>query len=134
MDDRQGERLAKGLSEGEIRQKLSEGGRLRNVFVVCKPGGPLEHLAFIRPSWRRDFLPLRTWGDKANRYYRDVDRLLQLIREDFGYQGVIPFYVSDDPELPRYRVLVAALGSAEGSTQLEIVDGLPPASEADLKE
>jgi hypothetical protein len=134
MHDRRGERLAKGLSEGEIRQKLSEGGRLRNVLVVSKLGGSLEHLAFIRPSWRRDFLPLRTWGDKANRYYRDVDRLLQLIREDFGYQGVIPFYISDDPELPRYRVLVTALGTAKGGTQLEVVDGPPVASEADLKE
>jgi hypothetical protein len=69
-------------------------------------------LAYIRPSWRRDFLPLRFWGDKENRTYRDADRLLALLRDDFGYQGVIPFYVTDDPDLARYRALAASMTSS----------------------
>lgn len=105
-----GVRLSKGLAEGEIRQGLAEGGRLRNVLVVCSVGGPenREHLAYVRPSWRREFLPLRTWGDKADRTYKDVDRLLALLRDDFGYKGVIPFYVADDPNLAKYRALASS--------------------------
>jgi hypothetical protein len=102
--------VPKGVSEGEIRQGLAEGGRLRNVLVICNVGTTgKEHLAYIRPSWRRDLLPLRTWGDKENRTYRDADRLLALLRDDFGYQGVIPFYLADDPDLARYRALAASV-------------------------
>ncbi|KFD27414.1 hypothetical protein [Sphingobium yanoikuyae] len=95
--------MATGLQEGEIKQAIAEGGHVRNVLVVSKcVGGHTEHLAYIRPSWRRDFLPLRTWQDKGDRTYRDLDRLLLLIRADFGYRGVVPVYIVGDPELARY--------------------------------
>ncbi|HYD70753.1 hypothetical protein [Azospirillum sp.] len=98
--------MESGLQEGEIRQALAEGGRIRNVLVVSKcVGGFVEHLAYLRPSWRRDFLPLRTWNDRADRTYRDLDRLLTLLRVDFRYRGCIPVYIAGDPELARYKVL-----------------------------
>ncbi len=62
-----------------------------------------EHLAYVRPSWRRAFLPLRTWGDKEDRSYKDLDRLLVLLRKDFGYRGFIGLYMDGDPDLARYR-------------------------------
>ena len=120
--------MPKGLVEGEIKQGLAEGGRLRNVLVVCSVGDPAEreHLAYIRPSWRREFLPLRTWGDKADRTYKDVDRLLALLRDDFGYKGVIPFYVADDPDLPKYRAL-AASAREDDPALLKLLEQAPKA-------
>ena len=57
--------MARGLQEGEIRQELRSGGHLRNVLIITKTiEGSAEHLAYVRPSWRREFLPLRTWGDR----------------------------------------------------------------------
>jgi hypothetical protein len=98
--------LAKGLQEGEIRQELQSGGHLRNVLIITKAvKGADEHLAYIRPSWRREFLPLRTWGDKDDRFYKDLDRLLLLLRDDFGYRGFIGLYMDGDPDLARYSVL-----------------------------
>jgi hypothetical protein len=98
--------LARGLQEGEIRQELQSGGRLRNVLIITRTiEGMAEHLAYVRPSWRRTFLPLRTWGDKQNRTYKDLDRLLVLLREDFGYRGFIGLYMDGDPDLARYRAL-----------------------------
>ena len=95
-----------GLQEGEIRQGISEGGYVRNVLVVSKCVGPhTEHLAYIRTSWQRDYLPLRTWQDKGDRTYRDLDRLLTLLWSDFGFRGAIPLYLAGDPELQRYRVV-----------------------------
>ena len=67
--------------------------------------GTAEHLAYVRPSWRREFLPLRTWGDKEDRTYKDLDRLLVLLRDDFGYRGFIGLYMDADPDLARYRAL-----------------------------
>jgi hypothetical protein len=98
--------LASGLQEGEIKEELQSGGHLRNVLIITKTiEGTAEHLAYVRPSWRREFLPLRTWGDKEDRTYKDLDRLLQLLRDDFGYLGFIGLYMDGDPDLTRYRVL-----------------------------
>lgn len=98
--------MAKGLQEGAIKQELQSGGHLRNVLIITKTiEGATEHLAYVRPSWRREFLPLRTWGDKVDRTYKDLDRLLMLLREDFGYRGFIGLYMDGDPDLARYRAL-----------------------------
>ncbi|WP_158670719.1 hypothetical protein [Bradyrhizobium guangdongense] len=98
--------MASGLQEGEIRQELQSGGHLRNVLIITKIiDGTVEHLAYVRPSWRREFLPLRTWGDKDDRTYKDMDRLLVLLRDDFGYRGFIGLYLDGDPDLARYRAL-----------------------------
>jgi hypothetical protein len=57
--------LARGLQEGEIRQQLQSGGHLRNVLIITKTiEGAADHLAYVRPSWRREFLPLRTWATR----------------------------------------------------------------------
>jgi hypothetical protein len=119
--------LSKGLAEGEIKKCISEGGRLRNVLVVSSSAEPnAEHLAYVRPSWRRGFLPLRTWGDKEDRTYRDLDRLLVLIRQDFGYRGVIPVYVAGDPDMPRYRALASNAPSSTALLDRLEQDGTPP--------
>ncbi|MGA7807665.1 hypothetical protein [Bradyrhizobium sp.] len=98
--------MANGLQEGEIKHELQSGGHLRNVLIITKTiGGAAEHLAYVRPSWRREFLPLRTWADKEDRTYKDLDRLLVLIRDDFGYRGFIGLYMDGDPDLARYRAL-----------------------------
>jgi hypothetical protein len=90
-----------GLVEGEIRQGLERGGGITGVVVVCRViDGQLEHVAYIRTSWRKEYLPLRTWGDRSDRTYRDTDRLLELLRTQFGYEGVIHFYTQGDPTLP----------------------------------
>lgn len=90
-----------GLVEGEIRQELERGGAITGVVVVCRVmGGQLEHVAYIRTSWRKEYLPLRTWGDRSDRTYRDTDRLLELLRIQFRYEGVIHFYTQGDPMLP----------------------------------
>ena len=106
--------MASGLQEGEIRQELQSGGHLRNVLIITKTNGDTaEHLAYVRPSWRRGFLPLRTWGDKEDRTYKDLDRLLTLLRDDFGYYGFIGLYMDGDPDLARYRALSGSEGAGE---------------------
>ena len=103
-----------GLQEREIRQELSSGGHLRNILIITKPiGDAAEHLAYVRPSWRPEFLPLRTWGGKEDRTYKDLDRLLVLLRDDFGYRGFIGLYLEGDPDLARYRAVAATDAAGE---------------------
>jgi len=93
------------LREGDVKAGLRQGGHIRDAFVVgrCVGGSAVEYMVFLRASWRRAFLPLRTWDALSFRSYRDLDRLVQLIRKDFGFQGVINLYVQGDPQLQRYR-------------------------------
>lgn len=96
-----------GFQEGEIKTGLAAGGRIRNVFITASadPAGALYRIYF-RTSWERHFLPLRSWADRSDRVYRDLDRAVIRIRE-FGYRGYIIFYEADDPRLARYRGLAA---------------------------
>lgn len=105
--------MGSGLQEGEIKQAIQRGGHLRDVLVVSRRDGKhQEYLAYFRPSWRRELLPLRTWHDKRDRRYRDLNRLLVLIREDFAFQGMVPLYEAGDPDLLRYRALAQEAASS----------------------
>jgi hypothetical protein len=115
--------LGTGLQEGEIKLALQNGGYIRNVLVISKRvGESREYLAYFRPSWRRELLPLRTWQDKADRLYRDLNRLLVLIRDDFAFQGVVPLYVAGDPDLARYKAL-AQEGRLSATVQPDLFIG-----------
>lgn len=123
--------MAGGLQEGEIKQGIAEGGHIRNVLVVSKcVGRHVEHLAYVLPSWRRELLPLRTWQDKADRTYRDLDRLLTLIRVDFRFRGCIPVYITGDPELARYKALAREFPAA-GPVPPDCGTGRCPPEESD---
>lgn len=118
--------MAIGLQEGEIRQAIAEGGHIRSVVVIstciCKHS---EHLAYLLPSWKRDLLPLRTWGNKNDRTYRDFDRLFTLLRTDFAFRGVIPVYLMGDPDLAKYKALAqgqAFQGCTHGSLAPPVAD------------
>ena len=104
--------MAEPLQEGDIRTGLATGGYIRNAFVVEREiESGCEYVIYLRPSWRRVFLPLRTWQDKGDRKWRDLDRAMHLLRKEFGYRGAIPIYLQGDPELAKYR----ALGTQDGA-------------------
>ena len=108
--------MSKELQEADIRAALADGGRIRGAFLVARlePHG-LEFMVYLRPSWDKNFLPLRTWRSKADRTYRDVGRLFQLIGDDFGYWGPICVYPAGSPELLRFKELLPI--DAPGSTK-----------------
>jgi hypothetical protein len=96
--------LPTALQERDIRAALRDGGNIRGAFLVARRESyGFEFLAYLRPSWNKHYLPLRTFGEKSDRTYRDVGRLLQLICEDFGYVGPISIYKARSPELGRFK-------------------------------
>lgn len=106
-EERFGGILAAGLEESDIRSGLAEGGRLLGVFIVERPlrGGP-GYIAYLRTSWKRGFRGLRTYRARSDRVYRDLDRLVRLIRDEFNYGGPITVSVAGAPELRRFRALL----------------------------
>lgn len=117
-----GRRLADGLSEGDIRKYLADGGKIRNVLVVTKPvADHVEHQALLRITGHSGFLPFQTWGGKSDKLYRDFDRLLALLRDDFDFQGGIIVYREDDPDLARFCALAC---TSTGSLLDQLEDNL----------
>ena len=99
--------MAAGLQEGDIALGLAEGGSILGVFIVERtlPGGP-RHIAYVRTSWKRGFHALRTYRDRSDRMYRDLDRLVRLIRDEFRYSGPVTLYIAGAPELRRFQALL----------------------------
>ena len=96
--------MAGGLQEGDIALGLAEGGRILGIFVVERalPAGP-GYIAYVRTSWKRGFHALRTYRDRSDRMYRDLDRLVHLIRDAFQFSGPVTLHVAGAPELRRFR-------------------------------
>ena len=126
-DDGKGKRfggtLPAGLEEHDIRSGLGQGGSILGIFVVESSAhrGP-KYVAYIRTSWKRSFFALRTYRGRSNRMYRDLDRLVRLIRDEFRYRGPITIHIEGAPELRRFRAFVrkdgadAPVGGRSGST------------------
>ena len=99
--------MAAGLEEADVRTGLAEGGRILGIFVVERmlPNGP-GYVAYLRTSWKRGFHALQTYRGRSDRVYRDLDRLVRLIRDEFEYGGPITLSTAGAPELLRFRALL----------------------------
>lgn len=92
------------LQEKDIRTALAAGGSIRGCFLVARSSKPdYEFVSYLRPSWYKSYLPLRTWLGRSDRVYKDVGRLLQLVREDYGFTGPICIYAAGSAELARFK-------------------------------
>ena len=77
------------------------------MFVIARPvERGAGYVAYIRTSWTRGFRPLRTFHDKGDRVYRDLDLLVGLIRTKFAYHGEISIFEASDEALQRFRLLL----------------------------
>jgi hypothetical protein len=126
-----GEALEQGLQEGDIQAGLRQGGRILGMFVVERslPDGA-GYVAYFRTSWKRGFQVLRTYRGRSDRLYRDFDRLLRVVRDDFKYTGAITLFVAGDPDLHRFRALLPqdAAGVSTDPASTEQDDIAVPAS------
>ena len=104
--------LPTGLEEHDVRAVLGEDGSILGLFVVEYPTlRGSKYVAYIRTSWRRGFLVPRTYRNRSDRMYRDLDRLVHLIRSEFGYYGPITTHVEGAPELRRFQAFIRSDGA-----------------------
>jgi hypothetical protein len=99
----------RGIEGGEtLQQRLRRGGVVAGALVVERgAAGMREYVAYLHVSWERGWRVLRTYRDKEDRTYRDLDRLLQHVRDDLGYEGSISLLRSESPELGRFPVVAS---------------------------
>lgn len=104
------------IQECDVREGLARGGTLRAVVIVCRPDGPgKEHCAWLRTSWLHGFHLLHTFRARDVRAYRNLNLLVALVREEWGFAGPITLRLHDDPELALGDGVSPSLVRADGS-------------------
>jgi hypothetical protein len=89
------ERASQTRSVGykEVMEQLERKGRLRRVVVETHPsedGVSSVYALFLECSWyTKQLRILIISGPARPRFYRDLDRLLAMIRNDFSYKGTV---------------------------------------------
>lgn len=119
----------KTFQEGDIKAGVRDGGHVRSVFIIARPAERGSgYIPYIRVDWTRGFRPLRTFRDKGDRVYRDLNRLVGLLRVEFAYLGEISLFISGDPELRRFRTLLPTDRDALATEadKEEVLDGDAP--------
>lgn len=78
------------VTHAEITEKLLEGGSLKGAVLEAQDDSRQpKYAVFLLPSWRRGYCILHVHWPARPRLYRDLDRLLVLIRFDYGFTGTI---------------------------------------------
>jgi hypothetical protein len=78
------------ITHAEITEKLLAGGVLKGAVLEAQDDSRHpKYAVFLLPSWRRGYCILHVHWPARPRLYRDLDRLLVLIRFDYGYTGTI---------------------------------------------
>lgn len=114
--------------EADIKAGIRAGGSVEGVFVIARNDERgLGYIAYIRAGWARGFRPLRTFRDRSDRVFRSLDKLVNLLRDEFHYSGEISLFVAGDENLRRFRALLpadlAALGIETSKQDVSEADG-----------
>lgn len=95
-----------GLQESDIKRGLEQGGFVRNLIVVTRPGrskNSPEHVIWLHPSWLRGFYPFCTHRNRSMRAYKDLDLLFSHCRDSWNYRGGITVRLHDDPKVREFQ-------------------------------
>ena len=92
-----------GITEGEVHAALRAGGHIAGVVLVGRTAqGQTTYVGYLRGSWSPVFQIHRSFKDKRDRTYRNLERLVHLLRVEFGFDGPIQLLSSGSPELARF--------------------------------
>ncbi len=97
---------APSITHAEITEQLERGGRLRGATIEAQDDGPApKYAVYLLVSWRRPYCILNVFGALRPRLFREISRLLVMIRSDYQYRGMIAMTLASDTEgRRRYRL------------------------------
>ena len=94
------------ITHAEITERLGTGGHIKAAIVEAQDDCATPRYAvFVLASWRSSYHVLRIHWPARPRLFRDVDRLLALLRMAYGFKGPVAFTVaSPDPDKAHTRM------------------------------
>lgn len=97
------------IDYAEIVDWCGRGGYIRNVMVETIVAGNVAvgHISYVLTSWRKGYCVLHLIHSARPRVFRDLDRLVALFRNDFGYRGPMELRMADDSRRPKLGLLRA---------------------------
>ncbi len=94
------------ITHSEITERLAAGGHIKAAIVEAQDEcANTRYAVFVLASWRSSYHVLRIHWPARPRLFRDVDRLLALLRMPYGFKGPVAFTIaSPDPDKAHTRM------------------------------
>ena len=94
------------ITHAEITEHLGTGGHIKAAIVEAQDDrADPRYAVFLLASWRSSYHVLRVHWPARPRLFKDVDRLLALLRMAYGFKGPVAVTVaSADPEKAHTRM------------------------------
>ena len=85
------------ITHAELTEKLKEGGYVRSAVLEAQDDSREPRYAvFLLVSWRKGYCVLHVHWPAKPRMYRDLDRLLALLRFDYRFTGTVAIKRASD--------------------------------------
>ncbi len=85
------------ITHAEVTEKVKEGGYLRGAILEAQDDSKQpRYAAFLLTNWRKGYCVLHVHWPARPRLFRDLDRLLVLLRFEYGFTGTIALKRASD--------------------------------------
>ncbi len=94
------------ISHGEITEHLVSGGHIKAAIIEAQDDcADPRYAVFLLASWRSSYHVLRVHWPARPRLFKDVGRLMALLRMAYGFKGPVAITIaSPDPEKAHTRM------------------------------
>ena len=78
------------VTHAEIAERLKNGGHIRGAVLEAQDDSKHpKYAVFLLTNWRKGYCVLHVHWPARPRLFRDLDRLLVLLRFEYGFTGTI---------------------------------------------
>ena len=85
------------ITHGEVASRVEQGGCLRGVLLEAQEDDACPRYAvFLLSSWRKEYTVLGFNSSVRPRLFRDLDRVLRLVRFDYEFKGTVALRLASD--------------------------------------
>ena len=85
------------ITHSEVASRVEQGGCLRGVLLEAQEDDASPHYAvFLLSSWRKEYTVLGFNSAERPRLFRDLDRVLRLVRIDYEFKDTVALRLASD--------------------------------------
>lgn len=91
------------ITHAEVASRIGQGGCLRGVLLEAQEDDASPSYAvFLLSSWRKEYTVLGFNSEERPRTFRDLDRVLRLVRIDYEFKGTVALRSASDAPLRQH--------------------------------
>lgn len=95
------------VTNAEVAEQLAAGGVVKGIIIEASQAAGSDsslYLLYMACSWgNRGYRIFRVFRGGRPRFFRDLDRLVRLVRDEFDYHGPITLRTSNRDRAPSTR-------------------------------